>query len=220
MENRICSYKNIIWDWNGTIVNDAWVFVSIMNVVLQQNQLPPTTLEHYRKSFCFPVQDYWRGLGFRFTEETFNRLNATFIAEYQKKMFLPYLHEGLEGLFKILKKQKLQQFVLSASENTLLKRAVKHYHLESFFNGVFGVNNLNAVGKEQLGRFLCDQHNLLSSETLFIGDTEYDCKVAKSLCCGVVLISHGHINHQRLLKTGEKVVASVEELKEYLEISQ
>ena len=28
-------YKNIIWDWNGTIVDDAYLFVDIMNKTLE-----------------------------------------------------------------------------------------------------------------------------------------------------------------------------------------
>ena len=58
------------------------------------------------------------------------------------------------------------------------------------------------------------------NETLFIGDTEYDYKVASSLGCEVVLVSHGHINHSRLLQTGETVVRSVKELKEYFKLNQ
>jgi outer membrane receptor for Fe3+-dicitrate len=88
-------FKNIIWDWNGTIIDDAWVFVDIMNSVLQKEGLPTTTLKHYRQNFCFPIQDYWRGLGFQFTDESFNSLNQNFILEYQQKMFLPKPHEGL-----------------------------------------------------------------------------------------------------------------------------
>ena len=209
-------YKNIIWDWNGTIINDAWVFVDIMNVVLQKKGLPLTTLKHYRQNFCFPIQNYWRNLGFQFTEEVFNELNACFIEEYQKKMFLPALHGGLKLLLKDLKAQGVRQFVLSASENSLLKKAVTYYRLEFFFSGIYGVDNLNAAGKEVLGLLLCNEHQLLPSETLFIGDTEYDFRVAKSLGCAVVLISHGHINSLRLLKTGCVVVSSVKELEKYL----
>jgi len=214
------SIKNIIWDWNGTIVNDAWVFVDVMNSVLKKNHLLPTTLKHYRQNFCFPIQNYWRGLGFQFTDGEFGELNASFIQEYKKKMFLPKLHRGLEGLLKDLKKQNLKQFVLSASEDGLLKKSVKYYHLEFFFNAIYGVDNLNAFGKEELGQRLCAQHKILYNETLFIGDTEYDYRVASALGCEVVLVSHGHINHRRLLQTGETVVRSVKELKEYFKLNQ
>ena len=32
-------YKHIIWDWNGTLVDDTWLFVDIMNGVLKNRNL-------------------------------------------------------------------------------------------------------------------------------------------------------------------------------------
>ena len=209
-------FKNIIWDWNGTIIDDAWVFVDIMNNVLQKNELPPTTLEHYRQNFCFPIQDYWRGLGFKFTSESFDNLNQSFILEYQQKMFLPKPHKGLLLFLKNLKKNKKQQFILSASEQKLLNKSVEHYNLGGFFNGVYGVDNLNALGKKEVGLALCKKHNLKIKETVLIGDTEYDKDVAEEIGCEVILVSHGHINHQRLLKTKKRVVSSLRGLQNIL----
>ncbi len=209
------NFKNIIWDWNGTIIDDAWVFVDIMNTVLQKNKLPTTTLKHYRQNFCFPIQDYWRGLGFQFTDESFDKLNQNFIFEYQKKMFLPNPHAGLLSFLKKLNKLNKQQFILSASEQKLLNKSVAHYKLMGFFRGVYGVDNLNAVGKKELGRTLCRKHNLKMDETVLIGDTEYDKEVAEEIGCEIILISHGHINHQRLLKTNALVVDSIKNLKNF-----
>ena len=90
------------------------------------------------------------------------------------------------------------------------------YGVKKFFSGVWGVNNLNAVGKCGLGISLCEKHKLVVSQTIVVGDTEYDCAVAKALGCRVVLISHGHINHERLLQTGAPVVACIRELKRFL----
>ena len=135
-------------------------------------------------------------------------------------MFLPSIHKGLLRLFTAINKDKRQQFVLSASENSLLKKSIKHYNLQGVFKGVFGVDNLNAVGKESVGKELLSQYQLKPSETLLIGDTEYDYRVAKHLGCSVVLVSHGHINHRRLLKVGVPVVSSVQEIAKYLSFNQ
>ena len=67
---------------------------------------------------------------------------------------------------------------------------------------------------------LLSKHNLSPKETLLIGDTEYDCRVADSLGCAVFLVSYGHINGTRLSQTGKPVVSSVKELEEYLSFNQ
>ena len=49
---------SLIWDWNGTIIDDAWLFVDIMNVFLNKEGLPLISLNDYRQHFCFPIQNY------------------------------------------------------------------------------------------------------------------------------------------------------------------
>ena len=50
-------YKHIIWDWNGTLLNDAWLFVEIMNGVLDNRNMDTITLEKYRK-ILIPNEGY------------------------------------------------------------------------------------------------------------------------------------------------------------------
>ena len=33
-------YTNIIWDWNGTLLDDAWLCVDVMNGMLKEHGLP------------------------------------------------------------------------------------------------------------------------------------------------------------------------------------
>tara|TARA_B110000438_G_scaffold299863_1_gene350901 strand:- start:3376 stop:4020 length:645 start_codon:yes stop_codon:yes gene_type:complete len=208
--------KNVVWDWNGTIVNDAYIFVDVMNKFLKQHHLPLINLAHYKQNFCFPIQDYWKMLGFKFTHQSFNKLNTSFISAYQKVMLLPKLHVGIISLLNELQNQRLQQFILSASETNLLQKAVVHYKINTLFKDILGVDNLNASGKKEAGRLLFKKYNLNPYETLIVGDTEYDYNVAKALNCSVVLISHGHINHERLKKTCSNVVTSISELENLL----
>ena len=59
-------YNHIIWDWNGTIVDDAFLFVDIMNFFLLERGLPKITIKDYREFFEFPVKNYYLNLGFSF----------------------------------------------------------------------------------------------------------------------------------------------------------
>ena len=54
----------VVWDWNGTIVDDAFVFVNIMNSYLKKNKLKPISINDYKNNFCFPVINYYKKLGF------------------------------------------------------------------------------------------------------------------------------------------------------------
>ena len=50
--------KHIVWDWNGTLVNDAWLFVELMNEELKQRNLSLIDIEKYKEHFTFPVKQY------------------------------------------------------------------------------------------------------------------------------------------------------------------
>jgi phosphoglycolate phosphatase len=209
-------FNSVIWDWNGTIVDDAWVFVDTMNDFLKKNNLPLISIRDYKKNFCFPIQKYWKELGFKFNDKEFNLLNKGFITAYKQKMFAPKVHPGIIGVIEKINAEKVNQFILSASENSLLQQSVNFYKLQNLFVDVWGVNNLNALGKIPLAKKLCLKYNLEIDKTILIGDTEYDQSVAQGIGCDVVLISHGHIEHKRLLKSKEKVVKSIPELEKVL----
>ncbi len=48
------NYKHIIWDWNGTLLDDAWLCVEIMNGMLAQRDLPAADPGTLRADFRFP----------------------------------------------------------------------------------------------------------------------------------------------------------------------
>ena len=75
----ISQIHHIIWDWNGTLINDAWLFVEIMNEELKDRKLPLITVKDYRKHFTFPVKKYYENLGFNFEKE-----NNTTAGQYEK----------------------------------------------------------------------------------------------------------------------------------------
>lgn len=60
---------HIIWDWNGTILNDVDHAVAMMNTLLVEHNLPLIDREYYREIFDFPVLHYYQKLGFNFEKQ-------------------------------------------------------------------------------------------------------------------------------------------------------
>ena len=82
---KIINYKHIIWDWNGTLLNDVKLCADIMNNLLKARSLPTITLEKYREIFTFPVKDYYIKAGYDFLNESFEEISVDFIAEYESR---------------------------------------------------------------------------------------------------------------------------------------
>lgn len=60
--------KHIIWDWNGTLLDDVGLSLEAINIVLARYNLPPLRKERYLEIFTFPVIEYYRELGFNFED--------------------------------------------------------------------------------------------------------------------------------------------------------
>jgi len=207
---------SIIWDWNGTIVDDAPVFIKIMNSFLIKRGLPLISLKDYRHSFVFPVKNYYKNLGFDFSKESFNGLSLEFIDKYKKAMFLPPLVKNIKTLLTEINKKQIKQVVVSAQENSLLKKAVSHYSLNPFFCYTQGINNYQATSKINIAKTVFKKHLSQSQKTILIGDTEHDAEVARALNIDCCLVSYGHCTKEKLQKTSFPVVDSALELRAML----
>jgi len=189
----------VVWDWNGTIVDDAQLFVDIMNPFLKEQHLPLIDVGAYRESFEFPIINYYRRLGFDFKKESFKSLGSRFIDIYQEKRFNAPLFSGIFNIIKKLNKAGVLQFVVSAQESSLLSSSVKHYGLHNFFCAFKGVNNFFADGKVELAINLKNDYLSNIKNVFVVGDSLQDLLVARSLNATPLLVSYGHYAKHRLV---------------------
>ncbi len=86
--------KHIVWDWNGTLLNDNWLSIKAINILLLKYGLPAVEKEKYLEFFTFPVINYYKKLGFDFEKIPFNIVGTEFIDEYTKRMYDAQLQDG------------------------------------------------------------------------------------------------------------------------------
>ena len=201
----------VFWDWNGTLVDDAFVFVRILNVLLQKNSLPKISLGFYKENFCFPVVDFYKKLGLYKNASFFSSLNKDFVLLYEQQKHVPKLKKNIVNLIKTLHKMKIKQCVVSAQKNKTLTELVSFYGLTSSFIEVVGVDNDFASGKKSLAKNL--KNKLGSScEILIVGDTFLDFEVSNYIGARCVLVDWGHYSFKRLSVCGVPVFSCVEDL--------
>jgi phosphoglycolate phosphatase len=79
-------YKHIVWDWNGTLLDDAWLCVEILNSMLAARRMQTTTLEQYQNDFDFPVYNYYVKLGFDFSKEDYDTVAREYIGRISRSI--------------------------------------------------------------------------------------------------------------------------------------
>ena len=87
-------YKHIIWDWNGTLLDDRWLCVAAINQTLSLRNMDIIDEEQYKEIFCFPVIEYYIKLGFDFNDEPFSIVGTEFIDFYNKNFRKARLHSN------------------------------------------------------------------------------------------------------------------------------
>jgi phosphoglycolate phosphatase len=212
----INNYKHIIWDWNGTLLNDVDFCRRIINRILVENELPELSLEKYREIFTFPVQDYYKTAGLDFSKTSFEVMGKDFIDEYEEKKLSCSLHENAIEVLTTIHQKGIKQSVLSAYLHDNLVSILGHYNLTQYFDNVIGLDNIYAGSKTHLGLALVDQLNLPKENILFIGDTLHDAEVAKAMGVKSILIANGHQVKEKLMVNSNFVLDEMTQLKKYL----
>ena len=126
-------YKHIIWDWNGTLLDDRNFCIDIMNNVLRRRGMNKMTESWFLENFCFPVKDYYKKLGFDLEKEPFEISGDEFIDEYMERIDEPDLHEGTSEVLKAIDEMGVDQSLLSASAQSMLDEILKNQQIKTYF---------------------------------------------------------------------------------------
>ncbi len=209
-------YKHILWDWNGTLLNDMWLCVESLNRILKKRERPQLDEKTYKETFSFPVKKYYETLGFDFKKESFRDLSSEFIKHYRDNFYKLKLHANAECILKKINNNKIQQSILSASKQDILEENIKFFNLEKYFNNIVGVKNHYANGKVDVAFQLVEAIKTKSSDILLIGDTVHDSEVAKEIESDCILIDHGYVDRGKLEHTKRKVFSNIMEVIDHI----
>lgn len=205
-------FEHIIWDWNGTLLNDRWLCIEAINTLLAKRGMEPLSESRYLDIFDFPVRDYYARAGFDFSLEDFQVPALQFIDLYDFKRKECRLQDKAETVLKHFHDKGLPQSLLSASEEGVLTDMVNHFNLGGFFSSIKGLNNHYAASKLDLGKELIAKINIDPKDIVMIGDTRHDLEVARELGVGIILYDKGHFPAYRLEGCGCPIISDLGEL--------
>ena len=191
-------WQSVIWDFNGTLIDDCALAVEAINLQLARRRLPPLSVDEYRRVFGFPLADYHRRIGFDLSVETMAGLADEFHDAYLVGLPSRTLHAGVRELLERITAAGARQFVLSAMEEATLREALARLGVDGRFDAIYGLDHRMADSKLARGWDLLKRFHLPASATLLIGDTDHDVDVARDLGISPVLVTQGHQSAERL----------------------
>jgi len=206
------SSKTILWDWNGTMLNDMSICIEAMNVMLRERELKLLDEEVYRDVFTFPVRDYYSKIGFDFDKEPFEKPALEFIENYDDMVKGASIFGDTNLALDTFRSRGYTQMILSAMQNEFLNELVKQHGIAHYFDEISGIDDHYASGKVENARKLIAGLEGKAGEIVMIGDTIHDHEVGEELGIRVILVSRGHQSEERIRSTGREIAHNFREV--------
>ena len=214
------SYKHILWDWNGTLLNDVWLCIDITNAMLTKRRRPNITHQQYYRIFDFPVEGYYERAGFDFTTESFESVCTEYCDQYVRRVHECNLNDNALDVLRWCADNDISQSILSTTEQGRLERMVDVFRASHFFDRVIGQSDAYAKGKTESGKRVLNQLGFQEDMLLLIGDTTHDAQVAKAMGIDCFLVAIGHHAIEKLKRTGIQVLGSLSEVTSWLDAEE
>ena len=123
--------KIVLWDFNGTLLDDVAICVEILNRMLGSRGLPIVTEKEYLEVFRFPISDYYQSVGFDFSRWPYEDLAVEFMDAYMPaSLSRTRLRPGVTDALEAFAKAGIRQVMLSASHLDYLKLQAAHFGIE------------------------------------------------------------------------------------------
>ena len=201
----------IIYDWNGTLIDDVSACHSILNRLLVRYGRPPVSFDAYRDAFTFPVIEYYKRVGFELDKYSFEEVASHFMPMYDEAYPKCNLYDGVRKTLIWAKENGIKQYLLSATQIDSLIEQTDYFNITDCFDKIVGTDNFHGKSKIEEGLSLVKEENLKGKRFVMIGDTDYDSKVAGILGGEAILVDFGHKPRYFLENFGE-VHSSFEEV--------
>ena len=184
-------FRNLIFDWSGTLVDDLGPVIEATNAVLGKYDVPALDREQFRRAFRLPYREFYAEfLPHIPLEELEAHFRPAFDAAVTPVTVLPHAREKLEWCATL----GIRCFVLTSMDTLAFERQMDDFgfrkHFEATYSGV--------LDKRDIIHRILETHHLDPGETAFVGDMTHDVETARHGGISSIAVLTGY-NHAEIL---------------------
>ncbi|MEO5715009.1 MAG: HAD hydrolase-like protein [Luteolibacter sp.] len=184
-------FRNLIFDWSGTLVDDLGPVIEATNAVLGKYGVAPLDREGFRRSFRLPYSDFYAELLPHIPlDELESHFRPAFDAAITPVTVLPHAREKLEWCTAL----GVRCFVLTSMDTTAFERQMDEFDLRKHFEATYS----GVLDKRELIHQILATHRLDPAETAFVGDMTHDVETARHGGVSSIAVLTGY-NHAEIL---------------------
>ena len=209
---------HIVWDWNGTLLDDLDVVVDAVSKSVVRYGVEPLDANRYRDHFTRPVRAFYDSLfGRAVTDMEWEDLNKTFHDNYHAAVGDVGLARDAVASLQRVRALGWSQSLLSMSTHLHLVRLIENHGIAEFFSSVNGLKSPTGDLKVDYLRSHLVESPVAPADTVVIGDTPDDHMAAQALGVRSIAFDGGSHHRQVLDQIGVPVTASLLEAVELVE---
>ncbi|MEV6398337.1 HAD hydrolase-like protein [Streptomyces sp. NPDC051907] len=197
---------HLVWDWNGTLLDDSKAVIGATNAAFAEIGLEPITLERYRELYCIPIPRFYERLMGRLPSDAeWEVMDEAFHRHYSEHRIGCGLTEGVEELLRQWGLAGRSQSLLSMYGHEQLVPVVRGYGIEEHFIRVDGRTGPSGGTKAlHMERHLAalTEVGVDPYRTVVIGDAADDAVAAAHVGARAVLYTGGSHSRASLESAG------------------
>lgn len=180
--------KMILFDWNGTLINDAEIWHKSISKIFESCGLEPIPLREYVKKWT-GLGDYvhvYRSCGINLSQK---QLDEIYLAEYQKHLDEIALSPNARKTLIELKDRKIELGIVTAQLRAIFEPIFDRLSLKEHFSEVV----VEAWKKNSVISRLCYIKKIPKQNCYYVGDMPSDIRHAKEAGVKSIAYLTGHV---------------------------
>ena len=201
---------HIIWDFNGTVLDDVEMAVAAVNDMLDSRGLEKTNIDVYKDTLTMPLTEYYKTVGIYCNDIA--GLSLEFRACCDKHAEIAKIADGVREVIDVAKNAGITNVLMSSLYHPHLLAEVEKYGISDMFDEVIGLPDRNLGSKKSNALAYLGRQGIDAKNVLFIGDLISDAQMAQEIGAKAVLISNGHMSFDRCKAQTENTYDNIKEI--------
>lgn len=211
--------SHVVWDWNGTLLNDNDAVLASVNAVCADFGAAGLTWADWQAVYARPMRvSYEQVLQRLLDEEEWARVDKLYHDRYDALLHTCALASGVPAELRRWAETGRTQSLLSMWFHARLVPTIETYGLTEYFTRVDGLpGDVGGGSKADSLRLHLEAQSLDPANVVLIGDVVDDATAAQTAGTHCILVTTGAMTRTALEATGAPVTSSVQEALQLLD---
>lgn len=197
------NYANILFDLDGTLTNPKVGIIKSVQVALEKMNRIEDDLSKLEKFIGPPLQQsFMEHYGFS-CDEAWTAVRHYRAYFKDVGLFENEVYAGIPHLLQLLQNQGKNLFVATSKPTVFAENIVNHFHLGTFFNGIYG-SELDGTrsDKGELISYIINELGMDRTSAVMVGDRKYDIIGAVKNGIASIGVGYGYGSENELQDAG------------------